>query len=267
VKRVPAAALALLATALMAGCAEPAGAGAPSQSPSAAATASALAGSITVDAAASLSSVLPKLATAFEAEHPATTIRFSFGGSSDLAAAIVAGAPVDVFAAASTKTMATVTDARLASSTPVTIARNRLEIAVPKGDPGHVTSLRDFGDGARTIVICAPAVPCGAAAQQVFALAHVTAKPDSLEQSVTGVLTKVRLGEADAGLVYATDVRAAGAAVQGIPFPEAGKALTDVLVAPLTPSRHPALARAFTDYVARHGRPVLAAAGFLAPAP
>jgi molybdate transport system substrate-binding protein len=264
VRRALAATAAVLAAGLLAGCAEPAGS-APSPSARTASDAG-LAGSITVDAAASLNRVLPTLARSFEAAHPGTSIRFSFGGSSDLAAAIAAGAPVDVFAAASAKTMATVTAAHLAAATPVAIARNRLEIAVPKGDPGHVTALRDFADPGRTIVVCAPAVPCGAAAQQVFALAHVTPKPDSLEQSVTGVLTKVRLGEADAGLVYVTDVQAAGSAVQGIRFPEADRAVTDVLLAPLAHAPNPALARAFTTYVERHGRPVLTAAGFLAPA-
>jgi molybdate transport system substrate-binding protein len=254
------AAVALLAAGPLTGCTDPAAPGAsPSASPSA------LSGSITVDAAASLDTVLPKLAKAFEAAHPGTTVRFNFGGSSDLAAAIVAGAPVDVFAAASTKTMRSVTGAHLVAAPPVAIARNKLEIAVPPDNRGHIAGIQDFGDPKRTIVVCAPAVPCGAAAQQVFALAHVKAKPDSLEQSVTGVLTKVRLGEADAGLVYITDVRAAGTAVIGIPFPEADEAITDVLIAPLRHGGNVPLARAFAQYVARQGRTELDAAGFLAP--
>lgn len=259
-RRPLAAAVALLAAGLLAGCAAPAPSGSfsgPSPSP--------LAGSITVDAAASLNRVLPRLAHTFEAGHPGTTIRFAFGGSSDLAAAIVAGAPVDVFAAASTRTMQTVTGAHLTAATPVVIARNKLEIIVPPGNPGHVSGLGDFGDPGRTIVVCAPAVPCGAAAQEVFALAHVTPKPDSLEQSVTGVLTKVRMGEADAGLVYITDVRAAGASVVGIPVPEADDAIMDVLIAPLRHAGNAPLARAFADYVVQHGRTELDAAGFLAP--
>jgi molybdate transport system substrate-binding protein len=257
-RRLVAAATALLTTCLLAGCAGPAGSGPPSPS-------ARLSGSITVDAASSLSAVLPKLANAFTAEHPRATIRFNFGGSSDLAAAILAGAPVDVLAAASTKTMATVTGAQLAAARPVVIARNKLQIVVPRDNPGRITSLKDFGDSARTIVICAPAVPCGGAARQVFALAHIAAKPDSLEQTVSGVLAKVRLGEADAGLVYLTDVRAAGDAVIGLPFPEANGAITDVVVAPLKHSVNPALARAFTVYVEQHGTNVLDAAGFLAP--
>jgi molybdate transport system substrate-binding protein len=257
-----AAALAGMLALALAGCAEPAAA------PSATATASAtpsLSGSITVDAAASLNTVFPELATAFEAAHPGTKITFSFGGSSTLAAQIVSGAPVDVFAAASTKTMQTVTDAKLASTTPVVIARNQLEIAVPKGNPGSIGGLQDFADTAKTIVVCDKAVPCGAAAQQVFTIAKVAAKPDSYEPDVTSVLTKVESGDADAGLVYVTDVKAAGDKVVGVPFTESDQAITDYPIAPLTGSSDPSLANAFTTYVIDHGGAALAAAGFLAP--
>lgn len=251
---LPRRALALLglAAAAMAlsGCAERAAASPPT--------------SITVAAAASLHPVLPKLAAEFERQHPGATVRLSFGGSSALAAEIVAGAPVDVFAAASDATMRTVTSAHLTAAPPVVIARNRLEIAVPKGDPGHVTGLADFADPARTIVVCARQVPCGAAAQRVFALAHLAAKPDSTAPDVTSVLTAVELGDADAGLVYRTDVRAAAGKVQGIDFPQSVDAVTAYPIAPLKGRAEP-LAQAFTRFVVRHGGPELAAAGFLAP--
>jgi molybdate transport system substrate-binding protein len=265
-RRTPIAAL-LAGAALLAlgGCAQdlPAASGsaAPSSSPS---SSSALAGSITVDAAASLNQVFPALAKSFEQEHPGTTVTFSFGGSSALAAAIVAGAPVDVFAAASAKTMQTVSAASLTAAEPVVVARNRLEIAVPKGNPAKITGLRDFGDAAKTIVVCAKEVPCGAAATQVFALAGITAKPDSYEPDVTSVLTKVAGDNADAGLVYATDVRAAGSKVEGIAFPEAAKAITDYPIAALKGSKNPALAAAWVDWVRTHESD-LQAAGFLAP--
>jgi molybdate transport system substrate-binding protein len=223
-----------------------------------------LSGAITVAAAASLHRVLPKLAAGFERAHPGTSIRFTFGGSSALAAQIVAGGPVDVFAAASAATMRTVTDARLTVSAPVVVARNRLEIAVPKGNPGHVRGLADFAAAAETVVVCAPKVPCGAAAEKVFALAKVHAKPDSYETDVTGVLTRVQLGDADAGLVYRTDVRAAGGDVQGIDFPESAKAITDYPIAVLGASRNRALAEAFVDQVVLHGGATFEAAGFLA---
>ncbi|MDH2442863.1 molybdate ABC transporter substrate-binding protein [Amnibacterium sp. CER49] len=263
--------LAAVAVLALAGCAEPASDAAPAATASATAsasatpTAAALSGTIVVDAAASLSGVLPPIATAFEQAHPGTTVRLTFGGSSALAAQIVAGAPVDVFAAASTKTMQTVSDAGLAAAGPVVIARNELEIAVPPSNPGKVTGLADFADGARTIVVCDAKVPCGAAAQRVFALAKVAAKPDSYEPDVTSVLNKVELGEADAGLVYRTDVLAAGGRVKGIPFPEAAKAITAYPIAPLKGSAHSALAAAFVDEVVQHGAARLRAAGFLGP--
>lgn len=257
--------IAALSALALAGCAEPNTPAATPKADSASATPTpSLSGKITVDAAASLNQVFPKLATAFQSEHPGTTITFSFGGSSTLAAQIVAGGPIDVFAAASGKTMQTVQDAKLTSGDPVIIARNQLEIAVPKGNPGKITGLKDFADAAKTIVVCAKEVPCGVAAQQVFDLGKITAKPDSYEPDVTSVLTKVTSDNADAGLVYVTDVMAAGDDVEGIPFDESDDAITDYPIAPLSGSQNLPLAKAWTDYVAAHEAD-LQAAGFLAP--
>ena len=257
--RAPALLVVAASIAALVGCAQspPAATDSPAPTPT-------LSGSITVDAAASLNKVFPALEQSFVAEHPGTTITFSFGGSSALAAAIVAGAPVDVFSAASTKTMQTVQDANLTAADPVVIAKNKLEIAVPKGNPGAITGLKDFADGAKTIVVCAKEVPCGAAAQQVFDLAKITAKPDSYEQDVTSVLTKVTTNNADAGLVYVTDVQAAGDQVEGIEFPEADQAITSYPIAALKDSTNAALANAWIAYVQAHESD-LQAAGFLAP--
>ena len=254
---ITAAALSVLA---LAGCAQDA----PAATVSSASATPTVSGSITVDAAASLNTVFPALAAIFQREHPGTTITFDFGGSSTLAAAIVAGAPVDVFASASAKTMQTVQDAALTAAGPVVVARNELEIAVPPGNPGKVTGLKDFADAAKTIVVCDPAVPCGAAAKQVFGIARITAKPDSEEPDVTSVLTKVEGNQADAGLVYVTDVRAAGAKVGGIPFPEADRAVTAYPIAAMKGSRNAALAEAWVAFVQAHELD-LQAAGFLAP--
>jgi molybdate transport system substrate-binding protein len=265
-RRTPIAlALAALSALALAGCAQdlPAETAAPSTSASASAG-SALNGSITVDAAASLNEVFPALAKEFEAANPGTTITFNFGGSSALAAAIVSGAPVDVFAAASAKTMQTVTDASMTAADPVVVARNKLEIAVPPGNPGKITGLKDFADASKTIVVCAKEVPCGAAATQVFDLAKIAAKPDSYEPDVTSVLTKVEGNDADAGLVYVTDVQAAGSKVQGIPFTEADQAITDYPIAAIKDSKNPQLADAWVAYVEAH-QSDLQAAGFLAP--
>jgi molybdate transport system substrate-binding protein len=263
-RRTPAAfAIATLSVVALAGCAQDAPAA--SDSPSATtSSAAALSGSITVDAAASLNTVFPALEKTFVAEHPGTTITFNFGGSSALAAAIVAGAPVDVFAAASAKTMQTVTDAALTAADPITVAQNELEIAVPPGNPGRITGLQDFADASKTIVVCDTAVPCGAAATSVFDIAKVAAKPDSYEPDVTSVLTKVEGNDADAGLVYVTDVKAAGTAVEGITFPEADQAITAYPIAALKDSKNASLATAWVAYVQAHEAD-LQAAGFLAP--
>ena len=149
----------------------------------------------------------------------------NFGGSDTLAAAITGGAPVDVFAAASTKTMTTVTAADDGAGTPVTFAKNELEIAVPPSNPAKIASLADTVKTGVKLVTCAATVPCGAAATKAYAAAKLTPKPVSLEPDVKSVLTKVELNEADAGIVYQTDVLAAGAKVTGINFPEAAQAI------------------------------------------
>jgi molybdate transport system substrate-binding protein len=253
-----------LVAATLAGCSGTSTPGSSSAPTSTASASTALSGSIVVDAAASLNQIYPKLATAFEAAHPGTKVTFDFGGSDSLAAAIVSGSGVDVFSSASTKTMQPVIDAKLTAATPVNIAKNQLEIVVPKGNPGKITSLKDFGDAKKTVVFCAATVPCGAAAKTVFGLAKVTAKPDSLEQNVTSVLNKVKLGEADAGLVYKTDVLSGGSAVQGIEFSQSSEALQTYPIAPLTGSKNPTLAKAFVEYVVANQQQ-LQDAGFLAP--
>lgn len=223
-------------------------------------------GTLVVDAAASLTESFQRLGERFHSEHPGVTVTFNFGGSSGLAAQIVSGAPVDVFASANPATMKTVTDAAVTSATPVVFVRNRLEIAVPPSNPGHITGLKDLADPAKTIALCAPEVPCGAAAVTVFKNAGLTAAPDTLEQDVKAALTKVQLGEVDAALVYRTDVTAAGSKVRGIPFPESGTAINDYLIAPLKGSGDERLARAFVAFVlGEHGKSVFAGAGFDLP--
>jgi molybdate transport system substrate-binding protein len=223
-------------------------------------------GTVTVLAAASLTGALSALGRQFEAAHPGTTVTFSFGSSATLATQVTQGAPADVFAAASAATMTTVTDAEAAAGPPVDLATNTLEIAVPPGNPGHVTGLADLADRHLRIALCAAQVPCGAAAETVLRAAGVQAAPDTLESDVKAVLQKVRADEVDAGLVYTTDVRAAGAAVEGIGFPEAAQAPNRYSVAVLRASANPTTARAFVDYAASAaGQQVLRAAGFGPP--
>jgi molybdate transport system substrate-binding protein len=218
-----------------------------------------LSGTVTVFAAASLTETFTELADEFMAENPAVSIQFSFGGSSGLAQQIIEGAPADVFASASPATMALVTDAGVAA-TPVTFAANYLEIAVPAGNPGGVHGVDDFARPDLAIALCAVEVPCGAASAALFADASIVPSVDTYEQDVKAVLTKITLGEVDAGLVYVTDVRAAGAAVEGIAV---NSEPVDYPIASLTDG---AAARAFVDYVlGAKGQAVLAAAGFVTP--
>ncbi|MGV9720476.1 molybdate ABC transporter substrate-binding protein [Nocardia beijingensis] len=223
-------------------------------------------GTVTVFAAASLTETFTELGKQFEAAHPGVKVIYSFGASSALAEQINQGAPADVFASAAPKNMQQVRDKGEVTGAPVTFVRNRLEIAVPKGNPGRITGLADFGRAEPKLALCAEQVPCGAAAETVFESAGITPRPDTREQDVKAVLTKVTLGEVDAALVYRTDVEAAGGKVEGIDFPESGKAVNDYPIAPLAHAPNAAAAAAFVDFVtSEQARPVFAAAGFDTP--
>ena len=259
----PLALVGLLVAALLAGC----GSGSAADGPVAASPGTVrVSGTVTVLAAASLTEAFTALGARFEAEHPGSSVQFSFAASSELAAQVVDGAPADVFAAASPETMRLAVDAGAVRGTPQVFARNRLEIAVPAGNPAGVTGLADLGRPELKVALCAPEVPCGAAAAAVFAAAGVTPAPDTLEADVKATLTKVTLGEVDAALVYRTDVRAAGRDVRGIDVPEAGRAVNDYPLAVLSDAPNPLAARAFADLVrSTAGGSVLADAGFDVP--
>lgn len=224
-----------------------------------------LTGTVTVLAAASLTETFDALEAAFESEHPDVDIVLGYGGSSALAQQIVTDGGADVFAAANESTMQTVTDAELADE-PTIFATNVLELAVPAGNPAGVTGLADLADPDLTVVLCDVAVPCGSAAQQLLATQGIVAAPDSLEQDVKAVLTKISLGEADLGLVYVTDVRAAGDQVEGIEIPEAASAVNRYPIAVLSETANAAAAQAWVDLVLSSvGQDALADAGFGAP--
>jgi molybdate transport system substrate-binding protein len=227
----------------------------------------ALDGSITVYAAASLTTTFTELADEFEKAHPGTTVELTFAGSSDLVTQITEGAPADVVASADEKNMAKLTDAGLVDpSAPEDFATNVLTIAVPSSNPAGVTDFADLAKTGVKTVICAAQVPCGAATATVEKATGVTISPVSEESSVTDVLGKVTSGEADAGLVYVTDVEAAGDSVQGIDFPEADQAVTTYPIAPVADTANPAVAEAFVAFVTGEvGQGVLQDAGFGTP--
>ena len=222
-------------------------------------------GTLTVFAAASLTDVFPDLGERLEADHPGLDVQFNFAGSSALATQITQGAPADVFASANESQMAVVTDAGLADD-PRVFAANVLQIAVPAGNPAGVTGLADLAREELAVALCAPQVPCGAAAEDVLAAAGVTAAPDTLEEDVRAALTQVELGEVDAALVYTTDVTAAGNAVEGIDVPEAGQAVNDYPVAVLADAPNPEAAAAFVELVeSQEGQQAFADVGFRTP--
>jgi molybdate transport system substrate-binding protein len=222
---------------------------------------------LNVYAASSLTAAFDELGRKFEASHDGVEVALSYGGSSDLVAQIQQGAPADVFASADEANMQKLTDDDLTGSDPVPFATNTLEIAVPPGNPAGITSFQDLAKSGVKLVVCAPEVPCGAATQKAADAAGVTLEPVSEEQSVTDVLGKVTSGEADAGVVYVTDVKAAGDRAEGIDFPESGSAVNVYPIATVKGSDRADLAQEFVDLVTgAEGQQVLKSFAF-APAP
>jgi len=192
-------------------------------------------------------------------------VNFSFGASSTLATQITSGAPADVFASASTKNMDQVVTAGDASG-PQNFAKNIMEVAIPPSNPGHVTSVTDLAKSPVKVALCQPAVPCGVVAAKVFKNAGITVKPVTLQPDVKSVLTQVELGNVDAGVVYVTDVMAAGAKVKGVTIPAGDEASTVYPIATISNSKYQSIAQAFVAYVlSSAGQQVLTAAGFEKP--
>jgi molybdate transport system substrate-binding protein len=218
---------------------------------------------VTVFAAASLTEAFGELGDAFDAANPDTELVVSFASSSDLARQIIEGAPADVFVSADLDNMAKVTDADAAIGRPVVFATNRAEIIVEPGNPLEIVEVADLADPDLVLVVCAPEVPCGSYAEQVVSNAGVTVIPDSLEENVKAVVAKVTLGEADAGIVYATDVLAAGDEATGVEIPDDVNVVADY---PIVAVSDDAESAAFVDFVlGPAGQTILARHGFGAP--
>ena len=200
---------------------------------------------------------------AFVLEQPDADLTFSFASSADLARQIVEGAPVDVFASADMTNMEKVLDAGAASAEPRVFATNRAEIVVAPGNPLGITGIDDLTREDLVVVVCAPEAPCGGYASDVFDNAGVEITPDSYEANVKAVVTKVTLGEADAGVVYATDVLAAGDAISGVEIPDDVNVIAEYPIVVVSDSD---VARAFVEFVTGAvGRGILVANGFGAP--
>ena len=222
---------------------------------------------LTVYAASSLTAVFEQIGDEFESTHDGVEVDFNFAGSSDLVAQIQEGAPADVFASADEANMEKLTAEDLEGADPQTFASNTLEIVVPPGNPAGVESFQDLSEDGLNLVICAPEVPCGAATQTAAESADVELNPVSEEQSVTDVLAKVTSGEADAGVVYVTDVLAAGDDAEGIEFPESSSAVNVYPIATVAGSENADLGQEFVDLVLSDaGQAILQDLGF-APAP
>lgn len=250
----------VVAAVLLLGCGGAAG------QPASSSGADRVGGDLTVFAAASLTDAFDRIGQDFSRGHPGVRVTFDYGGSSSLVTQILQGAPADVFASADQPNMQKLVDGGLAQGAAAVFAGNSLQIVVQAGNPKRITSLADLASRANVVVLCAPAVPCGTYAGQALKQAGLTVTPRSQEQDVKQVVSKVALGEADAGIVYRTDVRAGGARVEGVEIPSDQNVPARYPIVEVRGSRNPAAARAFIAWVlGSQGQAVLAGLGFTGP--
>lgn len=240
--------------------------GAGCRPPSDPSTAGSASGTVTVSAAASLTGAFGAARTAFEAANPGTRVTINSGASSTLASQIISGAPVDVFASADRVNMTKVSDAGLLTGPPVTFATNSLRIIVRKGNPSGLRTLADLTRPGLVYVTCSDDVPIGRYASRALHEAGVDVTPRSLEPDVRGIVAKVVAGEADAGIVYSTDVDATDGAATGIDIPAAQNVVVEYPIAVLADSTNRAAAQAWIDFVlSSNGRAILEQYGFGPP--
>ena len=223
-------------------------------------------GEVVVLAAASLTEAFTELGDAFTAANPEASVTFSFAASSELVAQIIEGAPADVFASADVSNMTKLADAGATASESTVFATNLSEIIVAPGNPLGITSVDDLANDDLILVTCAPEVPCGTYASQIFANAGVEVTPDSYEGNVKAVVTKVVLGEADAGIAYATDVMAAGDDAVGVEIPPELNVIAAYPIVVTTEAPNGVGGQAFIDFVLSDaGQAMLATQGFTSP--
>ncbi len=218
---------------------------------------------LTVLAASSLTDVFKTAGAAYEKEHPGTKVRFSFAGSQELAAQVKQGAPADALVTADTKTM---DGLKSDTGTPAIIAKNRLVIATGKGNPEKIDDLKDLSDTKLKVVLAAPEVPVGRYSKQILDAQKIAVKPVSQEPNVRAVLSKVELGEADAGLVYKTDAATATDKVEAVDIPDARNAVASYPAATLKTTKNSEAADAFVKWLSTpEAQRILADAGFQRP--
>jgi molybdate transport system substrate-binding protein len=229
-------------------------------------TVPALKGDITVFAAASLTDSFKEVGSAFTKANPGATATFSFDASSALVQQIIQGAPADVFASADTANMDKLTQPGLNGTPPVVFATNLLAVIVPTGNPKGITGVADLANPDLKVVICAAEVPCGKYANQIFTTAGVTVTPVSLEQNVKGVVTKVTAGEADAGIVYTSDVKAAGDKADAVAIPAGINVVAKYPIASVKTSTKTDVDAAFISFLTGpDGQAIMAKYGFGKP--
>ncbi|WP_405987190.1 molybdate ABC transporter substrate-binding protein [Streptomyces sp. NBC_00872] len=236
---------------------------APSASPADPSASAAPEADLTVLAASSLTDVFKTAGAAYEKENPGTKVTFSFAGSQELAAQVEQGAPADALVTADTKTMDGLKDD---TGTPAIIAKNRLVIATTEGNPEKIENLKDLADPKLKVVLAASEVPVGRYSRQVLEAQSITVKPVSEEPNVRAVLSKVELGEADAGIVYKTDADSAPDKVDAVEIPDAQNAIAEYPAATLKTSEHSAAAAAFVTWLSGpEAQKILQDAGFQQP--
>ena len=224
----------------------------------------AVSGDIVVFAASSLTEAFTEIGEAFTAEHPDANVTFNFGGSGDLVTQLTEGAPADVFVSADDSNMTKLTDAGENATVPVIVAKNTFEIIVEPDNPRGITGVADLTNPDLIVVLCADTVPCGKGALKILDNAGVSVTAKSLEEKVKGVVTKVAAGEADAGIVFVTDVISAGDTAEGIEIPADINVISNYPIVVTKQAPNPEAAQAFLDFVASDaGQSILATYGFL----
>jgi molybdate transport system substrate-binding protein len=250
--------LLVVAAAFLAACGSTGGTASTSPSPTP------LSGNIAVFAAASLTDSFNALGASFQSANPGVSVRFSFAGTPTLVTQIEQGAPADVFASADTTNMDKLKGDGFTAGTPQVFARNKLEIVVAPGNPKGITALADLAKPGVIYITEGPTVPAGKYALQALKMAGVTVTPKSLETDVKSVVGKIELGEADAGIVYTTDVTAAGTKVQGVPIPDAVNVIATYPIVAVKATTNSVVANAFIAYVlSATGQSKLQSFGFL----